>query len=94
VKQLAGTGKYKVDDMIQKIATGTNYDSKALIPICDAYNASVLDVGHTAWRLRAAIRLRLAQDAPDGKVAAVTLDASVDAPDGKDANAPISLDSE
>ena len=84
VHKLTDTGKYKVDDMIQKIATGTNYDCKDLIPICDAYNASDLDVGHTAWRLRAAIRSRLSQDAGEGKAAAVTLDA----------NAPISLDPE
>jgi len=84
VDKLTDTGKYKVDDMIQKVATGAHYDSKDLIPICDAYNASVLEKGSTAWRLRGAIRSRLAQDALDGKVADVTLDA----------NAPISLDSE
>jgi len=63
VDKLTDTGKYKVDDMIQQIATGTNYECKDLIPILDAYNASNLDEGHTAWRLRAAIRSRLTQDA-------------------------------
>ena len=77
VHKLTDTGKYKVDDMIQKIATGTNYDCKDLIPILVAYNASNLDEGTTTWRLRAAIRLRLTQDAREAKAAAVTLDANV-----------------
>jgi len=63
VDKLTDTGKYKVEEMIQQIATGTNYECKDLIPILDAYNASDLDEGHTAWRLRAAIRSRLTQDA-------------------------------
>ena len=80
------TGKYKLDDMIEKIATGTLYDPNDLIPIYDAYNAAEhpLEEGCSAWRLRGAIHSRLTRDDLDGKVADVTLDE----------NAPISLDSD
>jgi len=77
VDKLTDTGKYKVEEMIQQIATGTNYECKDLIPILVAYNASNLDEGTTTWRLRAAIRLRLTQDAREAKAAAVTLDVNV-----------------
>ena len=79
VDKLTDTGKYKVEEMIQQIATGTNYECKDLIPILDAYNAATLEKGCTAWRLRDAIRSRLAQDASDAreaKAAAVTRDAN------------------
>jgi len=79
VDKLTDTGQYKVDDMIDQIATGTNYECKDLIPILDAYDAAELDEGCTAWKLRDAIRTRLAQDASDAreaKAAAVTRDAN------------------
>ena len=71
VHMLTDTGKYKVDAMIEVIATGTNYDCNDLIPILDAYNASDLSEGDTTWRLRAAIRSRLSRE---DKTAAVTLE--------------------
>jgi len=78
------TGKYKLDDIIKEVATGTYYDSSELIPIYDAYNAATLAEGCSAWRLRDAIRSRLTQDNLIDLVADVTLDE----------NAPIWIDSD
>ena len=74
VNKKTDTGKYQVGDIIQKVATGTSYDANMLVPIYDAYKASVLSVGCTASILRDAIHSRLTRDNLIGQVAAVTLD--------------------
>ena len=71
---MTDTGKYKVDDIIQKVATGTLYDPNMLVPIYDAYKASNAQAGCTASRLRDAIHSRLTRENLIGLVAADTLD--------------------
>jgi len=56
------TGKHKLDNIIEQIMTGMDYNHSALIPIYDAYNAVQLTKGCTAWQLREAIRSRLIQE--------------------------------
>jgi len=69
---MTDTGKYQVDDIIQKVATGTRYDPNMLVPIYDAYKASGLEEGCTASRLRDAIYSRLTRDNLNGLVDALT----------------------
>jgi len=71
---MTDTGKYQVDDIIPKVATGTGYDPNKLVPIYDTYKASRLHEGCTASKLRDAIHSRLTRDNLIGKVAAATLD--------------------
>jgi len=68
------TGKYKLDEIIEEIVTGMDYDPGELIPIYDAYSAVTLSEGCSAWKLRDAIRSRLTQDDLIPLVADVTLD--------------------
>jgi len=84
VKELTDTGKYKLEDIITEVATGTHYDSSDLIPIYDAYNAARLDKGCSTSRLLDAIRSRLTEDELFALVADVKLDE----------NAPFCIDSD
>jgi len=81
---MTDTGKYKLEDIITQVATGTHYDSSEPIPVYDAYNAAVLEEGCSASRLRDAIHSRLTQDKLSTLVADVTLDE----------NAPLCIDSD
>ena len=84
VPALTDTGKYKLDDIILEVATGTHYDSMELIPIYDAYNAARLDKGCSTSRVLDAIRSRLTEDELLVLVADVTLDE----------NTPVGIDSD
>jgi len=84
VSALTDTGKYKLEDIIKEVATGTHYDPMELIPIYDAYNAARLDERCSTSRLRNAIRSRLIEEELFVLVADVTLDE----------NSPVGIDSD
>ena len=74
------TGKYSLEEIIEEIATGMDYDP----PIYDAYNAVTLSEECSASKLRDAIRSRLTQDKLFTLVTDVTMDE----------NEPVWIDSE
>jgi len=65
VDGLNDTGAHSLAEILVKIETGTDFDTKALVPIYEAYSAAKLGAG-TSAKLRDAIGLRLekAQLAP------------------------------
>ena len=78
------TGKYRLEEIIEEIATGMDFEVSALIPIYESYNAVTLSEDCSAGKLRDAIRSRLTQDKLFALVTDVTLDE----------NAPVWIDSD
>jgi len=78
------TGKYRLEEIIEEIATDMDFEVSALIPIYESYNAVTLSEECSAWKLRDAIRSRLTQDKLFTLVTDVTLDE----------NEPVWIDSE
>jgi len=74
VSQLDDTGKYRLEEIIEVIATGMDLEVSDLIPIYESYNAVVLAAGRSASKLRDAIRSRLTQDELYALVTDVALD--------------------
>jgi len=56
---LDDTGQHTLDEIIAKIATGTDFEVAELIPIYESYTANNVSEGDSASKLRDAIRKRL-----------------------------------
>ena len=59
VTMLDDTGQHTLDEIIAKIATGTDFEVAELIPIYESYTANNVSEGDSASKLRDAIRKRL-----------------------------------
>jgi len=92
VKKQDDMGKYKLEEIIEVIATRTDFEVRSLIPIYESYNAVDLSTGCSASKLRDAIRARLTKDELFALVADVALDENESILIGSDSEADVALD--
>jgi len=64
VSKYDGTGKCRLPEMIETIATRTDFEIRSLVLIYQSYNAVKLDAKCSAAQLRDAIDARLTKDLP------------------------------
>jgi len=92
VKKQDDMGKYKLEEIIEVIATRTDFEVRSLIPIYESYNAVDLSTGCSASKLQDAIRARLTKDELFALVADVALDENESILIGSDSEADVALD--
>jgi len=71
VSRYDDTGKCRLPEMINAIATRSDFDVRSLVPIYQSYTAVKLDAECSAAQLRDAIRARLTKNLPKDELCAL-----------------------
>jgi len=88
VSKYDDTGKIRLLEMIEAIATRTDFEVRSLVPIYQSYTAVKLDAECSAAQLRDAIRARLTKNLPKDELCALITGVT------QDKNESISTDSD
>ena len=78
VSQVDDTGKHRLPEMIEAIATRTDFEVRSLVPIYQSYNAVTLRADCSAAQLRDAIRARPTKDLTKVELCALITDVALD----------------
>ena len=89
VSQVDDTGKHRLPEMIEAIATRTDFEVRSLVPIYQSYNAVDLRAEYSASKVRDAILARLTKDGLCALITDVALDENESMSAASDSDASI-----